>query len=133
MEWKYVKQLKTVELINDFECMVKYAFCEAFRRCVMVNNGGRPAKKLFDTDKAVQRQLKSFLSFNKEDRETVWKIFQWNREELTDKYVPFAIDGFGNLICFDANNDRVVFIDHETMAVEVIAKDFDAFMAALYD
>ena len=133
MDWKYVKKLKSEDLINEFECLVKYAFCDSFRQCVIVNNGGRPSQKAFDTDKTKERELKSFLSFNKEDRETVWKIFEWNKEELTDKYVPFSIDNFGNLICFDANNDKIVFVNHENLSVEIIADNFDGFMDGLYE
>lgn len=93
----------------------------------------RPSKRIFDTDKVKERELKSFLSFNKEDRETVWKIFDWNKEELANKYVPFGIDNFGNLICFDANNDKIVFVNHEDMSVEAIAENFDGFMSGLYE
>lgn len=39
---------------------------------------------------------------NLTDYKTVWKIFDWNKDELTNKYVPFGIDNYGNLICFDA-------------------------------
>lgn len=133
MEWKYVKELKSVDLIDDYECAVKYVFCDSFRRCVIAHNGGRPSKRVFDTDKAKERELKSFLSFNREDRETVWKIFEWNKEELTNKFIPFGIDNFGNMICFDANNDRVVFVNHEDMSIETIADSFDSFMSSLYE
>lgn len=133
MEWKYIKKLKSIDLIDDFECLVKYVFCDEFRKCVIANNGGRPSKRTFDTDKVKERELKSFLSFNKEDRETVWKIFDWNKEELANKYVPFGIDNFGNLICFDANNDKIVFVNHEDMSVEAIAENFDGFMSGLYE
>lgn len=133
MEWKYVKKLESVDLIGDYECLVKYVFVDSFRKCVIANNGGRPNKKVFDTDKTKERELKSFLSFNKNDRETVWKIFEWNKEELTDKYIPFGIDNFGNLICFEASNDKIVFVNHEDMSVEIIADNFDAFMSGLYE
>lgn len=133
MEWKYVKELKSVDLIDDYECAVKYVFCDSFRKCVIAHNGGRPSKRVFDTDKAKERELKSFLSFNREDRETVWKIFEWNKEELTNKFIPFGIDNFGNMICFDANNDRVVFVNHEDMSIETIADSFDSFMSSLYE
>lgn len=132
MEWKYVKELKSVDLIDDYECLVNYVFCYSFRKCVTAHNGGRPSKRIFDTDKAKKRELKSFLSFNKEDKETVWKIFEWNKEELTDKYVPFAIDNFGNLICFDAHNDKIVFVNQEDMSVETISNTFPDFMNMLY-
>lgn len=133
MEWKYVKPIKSADLIKDFEALVNYVFDDHFRRCVMNNNGGRPSKKAFDTDKSKERELKSFLSFNHEDKETVWKIFEWNKEELTDKFIPFAIDNFGNLICFDASNDHVVFINIENVTSEKIANSFAEFLELLYD
>lgn len=133
MEWKYVKNLKSVDLINDYECLVKYVFCDSFRKCIIANNGGRPSRRTFDTDKIKEHELKSFLSFNRNDRETVWKIFDWNKDELSDKYIPFGIDNFGNLICFDKNNDKVVFVNHENMSIEIIADNFDCFLDKLYD
>lgn len=133
MEWKYIKQLKSTDLIDDYEILVKYVFCDSFRKCVTHNNGGRPSKRIFDTNKAKEREIKSFLSFNKEDRETVWKIIEWNKDELSNKYVPFGIDNFGNLICFDARNDKIIFINHEDMSIEIIADNFDSFMNNLYE
>jgi len=133
MDWKYIKTLKSVDLIDDYECLVKYVFGDSFRKCIIKNNGGRPSKKAFDTDKTKERELKSFLSFNHEDKETVWKIYEWNKSELTDKYIPFGIDNYGNLICFDANNDKIVFLNHENMSVEIITDNFDAFINGLYE
>ena len=133
MEWKYVKPLLSEDNINDFECLVKYCFPDEFRKCVILYNGGRPSCKAFNTDKTKERELKSFLSFNKEDKETVWKILEWNKEELTNRYVAFAIDNFGNLICFDANNDNIIFLNHENAETELIATNFSEFINALYD
>ena len=133
MVWKYVKQLETEENINDFECLVRYSFPEDFRKCVKNYNGGRPSKRAFDTDRRKDRELKSLLSFNKGDRETVWKIHDWNSNELADRYIAFAIDNFGNLICFDANNDKVVFLDLESSCFEKVADTFSAFLDCLYD
>lgn len=132
MFWQYVKQLKSEDWIDDFEFMVKYEFCSSFRRCVMDNNGGRPDNTVFDTDTVKERVLKTFLSFNKDDIETVWKVYEWNKRELANRYVPFALDGCGNFICFDANNNRVILLNHENMAVEIVADDFDSFMEELY-
>lgn len=132
MKWKYVKELKTTHFIDEYERLVKYVFCESFRNCVIINNGGRPDRKIFDTDKVKERELKSFLSFNKEDRETVWKIFEWNKKELANRYIPFGIDHFGNLICFDADTDKVVFVNHEDLSTESIAENFDSFLDGLY-
>ena len=133
MDWKYVKALKSDSLIEEYEKMTGYKFPESFCECVRKNNGGRPSKKVFDTDRTKERVLKSFLSFNKEDRETVWKISEWNSVELGDKYVAFAIDNFGNLICFEKASGKVVFIELETLNVEVIADEFGGFIGRLYE
>ena len=47
------------------------------------------------------------------------------------RYIPFAIDHFGNLICF-ARNRQIVFLDHETLNIEKIAPSFDEFVFSLY-
>lgn len=133
MNWKYVKPLKSENLINDFECLVCYEFPKEFRDCVLQFNGGRPERKAFNTNMNTGRELKSFLSFNTDDKETVWKIHEWNKDELSNKYVAFAIDNFGNLICFDADNDKVVFLNHEDLSVEHIANTFAEFLELLYE
>lgn len=130
MDWKYVKKLEDDDSVDDFERFADYKFCRSFKECVMSNNGGRPPRRAFDTAQTVGRELKSFLSFNRGDRETVWKCCE---KGAPDGHVPFAIDGFGKLICFGTNNGNVVFVNHEDMSAEFIAEDFDAFLASLYE
>ncbi len=132
MEWKYIKKLKSIDLISEYERLVNYAFCDSFRECVIACNGGRPDKKVFNTNKEKEREIKSFLSFNREDRETVWKVFEWNREELSNRYIPFAIDNFGNIVCFDKENDNIVFLNHENSSIEFVADNFEIFLSKLY-
>lgn len=132
MEWKYIKPLLSIELIYEFENSTKYLFPDTFKQFIIKHNGGRPSKSVFDTNKTKERELKSFLSFNREDKETVWKIIEWNKEELADKYVPFGIDNYGNTICFDKENDMVIFVNHEDKSIEIIADDFDNFINKLY-
>ena len=132
MEWKYVKPLKTERLITDFENLVNYKFPEEFRKIVLLYNGGRPQNRTFDTEKVRERVLKSFLSFNENDKETVWKIHEWNSDMLGKRFVPFAIDNFGNLICFDVKNSTIVFLNHENGKSEKIADSFHDFLRGLY-
>ncbi len=140
MNWKYVKPLVSEDLIKEFEKEHNFKFDESFVDCVKNNNGGRPEKTVFDTHKTKKRDIKTFLSFNKEDKETIWKI---NEKEIvrpeymagTDsKLIAFAVDNFGNYICFlkDAENaGNVVFINRKTNDLEYIAKNFDEFINSL--
>lgn len=76
--------------------------------------------------------IKSLLSFNHNDTETIWKITEWNHEELQGHYIPIATDPSGCLICFDKNDGSVNWINLENMKAERIANSFEAFLLALY-
>ncbi len=133
MEWKYVKKLSSESLIDGYEKIYHFKFPEVYKKCVLINNGGRPDKKTFITKNKNEHTLKSFLSFNTEDKETVWEITEWNREELASKYIPFAIDNFGNLICFQKDNTYIAFINLDDMSCEIVSTSFDEFINSLYE
>ena len=132
MNWKYVKALKNENAIVEFEKAYKIEFPDSFKEIVTKFNGGRPEKDVYDTDKTKERTIKSILSFNQDDKETIWKINEYSTEELGDKYVAFAIDHFGNLLCFSKSEKSIIFIDSETLKTEVIASDFASFIDKLY-
>jgi hypothetical protein len=132
MDWKYVKPLESEDLISEFENSQEIDFPESYKELVKQYNGGRPVKDVFDTDVTKERTIKSLLSFNKEDRETVWKIAEWNKDELKNRFVAFGIDNFGNLICFKTSDLSVVFLDIETLSEEKIADSFSEFLEKLY-
>lgn len=133
MNWKYVKPLKKTDSIYDFEESEKVEFPDSYIATVKKFNGGRPEKSIYDTDKTKERTIKSLLSFNDDDRETIRRTAENLKEELNGKYIAFASDNFGNLICFDKKDMSVVFFDLETLNTEKIANDFSAFLDKLYD
>lgn len=129
MDWKYVKELKAPELITEFEESKGYVFQQEYVQCVLKNNGARPSKRVFKVLGA-EKEIKTFLSFNKEDRETMWVFNENNNRQ--DKYITFAIDNFGNLICFKKNDGSVCFANHETGTVKRVADSFTDFLNSLY-
>lgn len=133
IQWRYVKPLKETSLIEDFECAMTYEFPNSFKECILNNNGGRPSTSTFDTNKTKEREMKSLLSFNKEDKENIWSVNEWVKSDLNNIFIAFAIDNFGNLICFDVNNDSIVFWNHENNETELVAKSFDEFLGKLYE
>ena len=131
MVFKYVKPIESIECIQLFESKMNFQFPDSFRLMVKEYNGGRPEKRTFDTRAVQGRELKTFLSFNENDTENIWSINQYQDEIFRDKYIAFAIDHFGNLICFEKTGATIVFFDHEIENVEYIAENFDAFIDAL--
>jgi hypothetical protein len=130
MEWKYIKSFEE-KSINDFEKLTKFLFPQTFKNCIKQHNGGRPKCRLFDTINTSKRGIKRFLSFNPQDKESIWNIYKCNELNFCNKYIPFAIDNFGNLICFNYNS-QIIFVNHETLQEEFVASNFDDFMNNLY-
>lgn len=136
MEWDFVKPIKSADLIGEFEKLSGYRFCDSFRKCVLENNEGTPVKYVFDTKETKERVFNYLLSFNREDEVNIWSYLDfWDEpaKHLAERYIVFACDPFGNDICFDKTNDKVVFIDHETLTVEEVADSFDEFINSLYE
>lgn len=132
MEMKYVKHLVDPSEIARYEKQFAVRLPSSYKSFVAQYNGGRPSLKCFKTENDAERVIKSFLSFNSQDRETIWKITEWNAEELQNQYVPFAIDPAGNLICFKMVDNSIAFIDLETLNIEKASASFDQFLSELY-
>lgn len=143
MEWYRIEKLKSVELIDEFERKAKYKFCDSYRKFIIENNGGEPEEAFcYETESGDEHSLRMFLSFNKEDWNSIFETFEgieWfdedfnPKDELRYRYIIFAEDDFGNHIAFDSTDNSVVFVDHETYIVDKIADDFDGFLEALYE
>lgn len=132
MNWKYIKPLKNENAIKEFEETYNFVFPDSFKEIVKKNNGARPEMDIYDTNLTKERTIKSLLSFNKDDKESIWKIAEWNKGELNEKFIAFAIDHFGNLICFHINDGTIIFVDMENLKTEIIADDFSCFLNKLY-
>ena len=67
--------------------------------------------------------MKSLLSYNVEDKENVYffsDIFERN-------FIPFAIDGFGNVICINNKNRNVELYNHEMDRFEYVCENIEDF------
>lgn len=126
-EWRYIKPLAADSLIPDAEEKLGYNFVDSYIDFVKEYNGSRPPVSIFSTSTSQERTIKSFLSFNATDVENILKL---NRgvTEISAKLVAFAIDNFGNYICFNKENDTVVFLDFETGETELIDNTFSDFL-----
>ncbi len=151
LKWECIKPLESESLISEFEELVRYKFVDSYIQCVVQNNGGYPNKDVFNTEKTEERCIGYFLSFNKNDKNTVWNsidVYESNIEVakqygmpgelerlqyIFERYVVFADTPFGDDIAFDKTDDSVVFIDHETLEIEKIANSFDEFLNCLYE
>lgn len=132
--WKYDEPLTDENLITEFETKSGFTFPPSYRSLVIEHNGARPDKKIFNTDSDEGHVFGNLLSFNKADTKNL-NIWETNKNMPTDidsKYIAFAMDAFGNWICFNAEDGSIVFIDHDNSSIENISNDFDGFLNSLY-
>jgi len=132
--WKYDEPLTDENLITEFETKSGFTFPPSYRSLVIEHNGARPDKKIFNTDSDEGHVFGNLLSFNKADTKNlnIWETNKNMPSDIDSKYIAFAMDAFGNWICFNAEDGSIVFIDHDNSSIENVANDFDAFIDGLY-
>lgn len=81
-------------------------------------NGGRPSEKAILTDTNWEYVFKSMLSYNEDDKESIYSIYPALFKE-TDLF-PFASDAAGNFICFDLRTKKYLLYNHESDKCENI-------------
>lgn len=126
-KWRYVKPLVAESLISEAEEKLGYKFVESYIEFVKRYNGSRPPVSIFSTSTSQERMIKSFLSLNHDDVDNIIKL-NGGVSEFSEILVAFAIDNFGNYICFNKENDAVVFLDFESGETELIDKTFSGFL-----
>lgn len=115
--WKYVKKLKEEDSVDKFLEANKIIIPERLKKCLIENNGGRPSLDTFDTNKRIECEFKSLLSFNEDDKETIYMVYDQFKDS---KKFPFATDSAGNVICYDYENKIYLFYNHELDEYEEI-------------
>lgn len=133
--WKYDEPLSSDALLNEFEDKTDYKLPESFRELVINHNGAIPSMKIFNTEDQNGHVFGYMLSFNKEDTKNlnIWETNKTIPKDVDSKYVAFAMDAFGNWICFNCEDNSIVFVDHDSHEVEQIANSFDEFVNSLYN
>lgn len=132
LTWKYVKELENKNAVELFEDENDIKIPTDIVECIKINNGGRPNRKGFDTECSKGRVVKSLLSFNPEDLETIYTIFDVLKKEKSE-LIPIFSDPSGNYICYDTLNKEMVLWLHETNTTEKISNSFSEFLSSLYE
>lgn len=130
MNWKYKIDVANPNVFSDLEKKYGIVIPEELRALIRTANAATPSKYNFMLG-ATERVVGAILSFNEgeTDTDTVYTALS----AMEDKtLVPFAIDPFGNYICYANKDNKVVFWDHETSAVTSTEKGLSAFLDSLY-
>lgn len=128
--WNYKIELSNDAVFSDIEEEYGIVIPEEVRNLIKEYNAATPSKYNFMVETA-EKVLGAILSFNKEDNDvdTVFTAL----DVIEDKnLIPFAIDPFGNYICYDVKVCEVIFWNHETDENVSTGKNLEQFLESLY-
>ena len=124
-EWRYIKPLAADSLISDAEERLATILSTPIST-LLRNIMEADLLSVYWYHYIARKNDKVLLSFNPTDE----NILKLNKgvDEISAKLVAFMIDNFGNYICFDKENDTIVFLDFESGETELIDKTFSDFL-----
>lgn len=129
--WKYKIEVKDTSIFDEIGNMLGVNFPDELKCFISENNAATPAKYKFMLGSS-EKALGAVLSFNKgeADVDTVFSALNC----IEDKnLIPFAIDPFGNYICYAVDNSEVVFWEHEADVIISSYKTLSDFVEGLYE
>ena len=129
MEWKYVKILKDNSVFENIERTYNVEIPKSLKEIISKYNGGRPEKRLFDTQNSKEKVLQGLISFNKEDKANIF-IYE---DLLRKGYIPFAITEFGDAICIKIDNESIELYLQELDKFEYVCDNIEKFLNILYN
>ena len=108
MIWKYKIDIVNQNVFSEIEKNYGITISDELRKLILEANAATPSQYCFMLGHT-EKVLGAILSFNEDekDTDTVYTALS----AIKDKdLVPFAIDPFGNYICYSNSNNNVVFI-----------------------
>jgi hypothetical protein len=130
VNWKRVKPLK--DSIEDFEKEQGVIVPAVLKEVIALHNGGRPSPEIIKTAAGKEVEIKSLLSFNKQDTETIYNVIGYFKERYKGTLLPFASEPSGDYFCMNLNELTIVYWEHETNEVSKVSDSLNEFMGGLY-
>ena len=112
MKWLNYKG-SSIDIIESVEHRLQISLPEDYKQFVLRYDGGYPNPNHFKVDGKVEI-FNNLISLDENAYDNIYEILEDLEDRIGDKLIPFAEDGFGNLLCFDYSaNKNIVFWDHE--------------------
>ncbi len=130
-KWQLSIKLTTETLLSiekDFNIVLP----NNLKEFLLKNNASTPSEKYFDTLTSKEEMLNNIIDFNYESIESFEKIYIRLKKVLPSDTIPFAKDSFGNYICMNTSDEKIVFYEHENQQTVYVADNLEEFINHLY-
>lgn len=128
--WDFVEPINSTGVLDTFEQRYSHTIPNALKSLILEYNGGYPDKNIFDKPKE-GIVFSNLLSFNEDSADGVYLYLPSFEAEGGITALPFATDGFGNLVC--EADGKIFFWRHETGERDSVAESIDELLDMLHD
>lgn len=128
--WKYKIDLKDPQAFAKVETLREIRIPKELRQFIEEHNAATPSNYHFMVG-STERVFGAVLSYDESETEAD-RVYPALDAIKNKKLIPFAIDPFGNYICYALDKNEVVFWDHETEDVTPTGKNLKQFIENLY-
>ena len=128
--WKYKIDISCNCAFGEIEKEYGVKFSDELKAFIAEYNAATPEKHRFMVG-TTERVFGAVLSVNKGETDT--DSIYTALDVINDRdIIPFAIDPFGNYICYSANDSTVMYWDHENDNMASTELKFADFITSLY-
>jgi len=121
-----------LQYIINVEKQVNYNFVEDYKNYLLNHTELKPEKNILELSNGVEKLVRYFYSMDPNSKTYILK-FQGLDSEFKNKLVPFGELEFGDTLCFERESNKIVVYNHENDTIDLVANDWNIFMAKLYD
>ena len=123
MKWLHYKGI-SMDIIESVEHSWQITLPDDYKQVALKYDGGYPNPNHFKVGEKLEI-FNNLISLDENECDNIYEILEDLQNRLGDQLIPFAEDGFGNVLCFDYSADKsVVFWNHE--------KNYDEFKEAAF-
>lgn len=127
--WDFAQPLNSMDVLNTFERRYSHEIPDVLKSLILEHNGGYPNKDVFDKPQKGM-VFSNLLSFNEDSADSVYLYLPSFESEGGIIALPFAADGFGNLLCEEGG--KIFFWRHETEEFDLVAESIDELLDMLH-
>ena len=127
--WDFAEPLSSSDALETFERRYSHEIPGALKALILEHNGGYPDKDVFDRPREGM-VFSNLLSFNEDSEESVYLYLSTFEYAGGITALPFATDGFGNLLC--ELDGKIYFWWHETEEFDPVAGSIDELLNMLH-
>lgn len=136
MKWRAARPIDDLSLIYDIEEQQGILFPDEYKDLVKQYNMAAPDPETFLDSCGKEHIFGRLLSVQSSAKNNVQTAMTWlDNVPPGQVCVPFAIDPFGNLLCFTFSNQTeyvISFFDFETGTWQHLTDNFHTFLSMLF-